>query len=184
MCIITWRWGVGGTVLSMQHLFKVIHIMMDFIVLDLIFLLFLLPIAALDLDELTITVQKHTPPSSYRASLCLTLCLRLPFPIPTLKVGIAVELVTQPPRVHHLVIRGLQAKRLIQPRRQALHALARAQDDLGFRGRGFGHPPYRQGGFGLAVLGEEGRVDDEAVKGRFEGCCEDTLGSRAVVVQT
>lgn len=73
--------------------------------------------------------------------------------------------------MHHLVVGSLQSKRLVQPRRKALHALARAQDEFGLGGRGLGHPSNRQGGFGLAVFREEGRVDDEAVKGRFECCC-------------
>lgn len=59
MCIVTWRWGVGGIILSMQHLFKVIYmyIMMGFIVLGLLVLLFLLLTAPL-LDD--IYLQRNT----------------------------------------------------------------------------------------------------------------------------
>lgn len=115
---------------------------------------------------------------------CLALSLGLPLPIPTLKVCVAVKLITQPSRVHNVVVRGLQAKGLVQPRRKTLHALARAQDESSLCGRGFGHPPYRQSGFGLAVLGEEGWVDDEAVKGGFEGCCGRKVGIRVFLRST
>lgn len=101
--------------------------------------------------------------------------------------------------MHGVVVGRLQPKGAVQARHDALHPLARADDELWLGGiricGGFGEPADCEGRcvgdiismwlltvggrvkwaegrgctFGLAVFAEEGRIADEAVAGSFEG---------------
>ena len=70
-----------------------------------------------------------------------------PLPVLALKVGVAVKLVAQTPRVERLKRRRLDVERLVQTAHERLHALARADDDAGGgAGLGLEEPAGGEGG--------------------------------------
>lgn len=70
--------------------------------------------------------------------------------------------------MHRVVVCGSKTDGLVEPGDEGFHPLAGADDELFVvSGGGLEEPVDGDGGFGLAVFGEEGGVADDAVAGGF-----------------